>query len=371
MKTLKLQRPSDFHTHLRSPAQVGEKLFRMIVALNCAHYRYVVVEPNTYLDKNKPERHIETADDLVKYRKLVSAALPEQDPSTPLFLIKLTPKTTPRIIRDADDAGCIGVKLYPEGVTTGSQHGGVSDFHSKQLYRCLEYLEEQDLVFQIHPEMPKTFCLEREHSFHDVLTEYAKRFPKLRIFVEHITDRRTLELVQELRHDQGARVYGTITGHHLRLTLDNVLGQVDHHCWPCAKFPEDRDALVSWALPRSSCGVEKFLISITDSAPHEWQTKHGVSCACAGVFNPAHIAIPWLVTLAHERKTPTETLETFWAFNGMKAYQLKPLSKYLITLVQKPWVVPGSFGTGHGCYSGEKITPFLARETLPWQIATT
>jgi dihydroorotase len=332
----------------------------MIVTMNCAHYRYVVVEPNTFLDKNKPEHHIETDEDFVNYRYMVYKALPDKCPCMPLFLIKLTPKTTPSMIHDAYQAGAIGVKLYPEGVTTGSTHGGVSNFSSRKTYKCLEYLQEKNLVFQIHPEMPKTFCLSREHLFRDVLTQYAKDFPRLRIFVEHMTDRRMPVHIGHLQGEYGACIFGTITGHHLRLTLDNVLGQVDHHCWPCAKFPEDRDGLVGWA----TAGNDR-IISITDSAPHRWQDKHDVLCGCAGVFNPAHIAIPSVVEVFEQQGAGGfETLDKFTSQNGLVAYGLSQSKDDTITLVKKNWEVPMRYGFGRGT-----ITPFRAGQKLTWQIA--
>ena len=48
-----MRRPSDFHTHLRSTAEIGKKAFEMVVRLNTAFYKYVIVEPNTYLDPGK------------------------------------------------------------------------------------------------------------------------------------------------------------------------------------------------------------------------------------------------------------------------------------------------------------------------------
>lgn len=357
-------RPSDFHTHIRSPAQVGERCFRFLVRMNCTHYRYVVIEPNAYLKKSDPKRHIETVDDLVKYRKLVLSVLgSEPHASVPRFLIKLTPKTTPGMIRDAAAAGCIGAKLYPEGVTSGSHVGGVSDFYSRSLYSCLETLQELRLAFQIHPEMPHTFCLEREHLFHRVLKRYVRDFKELRIFVEHITDRRTLSLVEGL-YQMGYPISGTITGHHLELTLDNVLGRNENHCWPCAKYPEDRSELREAA----TSGIRN-IISITDSAPWKWAAKHPTrvvppmnGCACAGVFNPAKIAILRLVEI-FEASGKLDRLPCFWANNGLDAYRLGQAPNDEITVVEAPWQVPLRYDSGSGT-----ITPFLAGSTLKYQI---
>lgn len=369
MNTKTLRRPSDFHSHFRSPAQIGQTAFELVVRKNAVHYRYVVAEPNTYLDATARSRHIETARDVIAYRKLFGKPLQkEAHPSTVLFLIKITPRTTPAIIREAKDAGVVGGKMYPEGVTSGSHIGGVEDFFAPSILASLETMQELDLVFQIHPERPHTFSLDREVRFHDVLTEYVSRFPRLRIFVEHITDRRTLRLVEAL-HMVAGRVFGTITGHHLRLTLDDVLGNVNNHCWPCAKYPEDRDALVEAAL----CAPH-WLLSITDSAPWKWSAKHphfiksatgpapDNGCGCAGVFNPAEVAIPWLVQ--RFRGELPEKLESFWACNGVAAYGLIQHADDRITLKDVPWQVPQGYLGGR-----DRITPFMAAQGLDWQLS--
>jgi dihydroorotase len=360
MKRLKIPRPSDFHTHLRSIAQVGSRCFRWLVRMNCSHYRYVVVEPNTFLDADDPAHHIETVDDLVHYRDMVLDAIPEGCHCEPLFLIKLTPKTTPRIIDDAADAGCIGLKLYPEGVTVGSEHGGVSDFFSRQMYRCLERALERDLILQEHPEMPHTFCMQREWIYHQVLDHHARDFPGLRIFIEHVTDRRTIDLAVRLRQKYGAKIFVSITGHHLRMTLDDVLGRVDGHCWPCAKEPLDRDMLARAAMDGTD-----WIISITDSAPWKYKMKHLVERACAGIFNPAHIAIPNVVELFENRRGlgNLKPLIQFTSHNGLSAYGLKQDEDDTITLVRSPLTVPKRYDTGGGL-----ITPFMAGKTIDWSI---
>lgn len=263
------------------------------------------------------------------------------------------------MISEAAEAGCIGLKLYPEGVTVGSEHGGVLNFTSRQICRCLERAQEENLVLQEHPEFPGMFCLNREYSYGHILRHHAKEFPKLRIFVEHITDRRTIELVHDLRQS-GALVFGTITGHHLEITLDNVLGQVNHHCWPCAKYPEDRARLRETALSGSP-----YFLSITDSAPHKWRTKHPLDggCGCAGVFNPAEIAIPHLVQL-FETANRLDTLEAFTSGNGLAAYRIANQDENdTITLVRQPWQVPRRYDSGGGT-----VTPFKAGKPLQWQI---
>lgn len=355
-RTFKSRRSCDFHTHLRSPAEIGRKAFEMVVRLNTAHYRYVVVEPNTFLDPETPEHHIENASDIDRYRLQVENVPERNTNCTILYLIKITPRTTPQIVREALDVGAIGGKLYPDGVTNNSE-GGVTDFHSHQLYDCFSVLEERNAILQEHPEMPGEFSMRREWKYGEVILRHAGAFPGLRIFAEHLTDRRSLSLLEL------PNVFGTITGHHLKLTLDDVLGCNENHCRPNAKEPEDRDELQSLAL-----SAYRKIISITDSAFHKWWRKHLLSCACAGVFNPAEIALPWLVTFFDSRSS-LHTFEKFASLNGCAAYGLKPPGNNdIIEFVREPTNVREMYFADKGM--SEAVIPFLAGETLTWRIQT-
>jgi dihydroorotase len=354
MQTRKILRPSDFHSHLRSIAEIGEKAFEMVVLLNTQLYKYVVAEPNTYLDPSKPEHHIETAEDVERYRDYVERA--KCPTCTVLYLIKITPRTTPEIVEAALNVGAIGGKLYPDGVTNNSE-GGVTDFHSGQLYDCFGVLQERNAILQEHPELPGEFSMRREWRYGEVIRRHADAFPGLRIFAEHLTDRRSLPLLEL------PNVYGTITGHHLKLTLDDVLGCNEHHCRPNAKEPEDCEELISVAIS----GHWK-VISITDSAFHKWWRKHLLPCGCAGVFNPAEVALPWLVTL-FEKRGFGHTLEDFTSINGRRAYRLAlPDKDDCIEFIQEPMKVPEMYFAERGLEN--VVIPFLAGETLPWRIAS-
>lgn len=78
-----------------------------------------------------------------------------------------------------------------------------------------------------------------EERFLPQLVKLHKRFPALRIVLEHATTRAAVEVVKSL----GDTVACTITAHHLALTVDDWAGQSFHFCKPVAKFPDDRKAL--------------------------------------------------------------------------------------------------------------------------------
>lgn len=74
----------------------------------------------------------------------------------------------------------------------------------------------------------------------------ARKYPTLRITIEHVTDRRTLNLVHQLPN-----VAASITAHHLELTLDDVIGdgiRPHNYCKPIAKRELDRAALQDAAM---------------------------------------------------------------------------------------------------------------------------
>lgn len=212
------------------------------------------------------------------------------DPSiTYLMSLYLHPSITPDTIRAAKKAGVAGVKSYPAGVTTNSS-SGVVDYES--FYPVFEAMEEEDMVLNLHGEAPPTppgnvadeqiTVLNAEAAFLPTLLSLHRRFPKLRIVLEHCTTAAAVDAVRKC----GPNVVGTITAHHLFLIIDDWAGDPINFCKPVAKSPGDRVAL----LKAATDGSGKFFFG-SDSAPHLLSAKKGLSdgglgagkCA-AGVF---------------------------------------------------------------------------------------
>jgi dihydroorotase len=182
---------------------------------------------------------------------------------------------TPETIVQAASEGITGVKSYPAGVTTNSS-SGVIDY--SVFYPIFAEMERQNLILNLHGEVPSRddiTVLNAEERFLPTLFDLHKRFPKLRIILEHCTTAAAIDAVRSC----GSTVAGTITAHHLSIIVDSWAGDPFCFCKPVAKTPADRDAL----LRASVSGDPKFFFG-SDSAPHPVTAKRGGDKVAAGVF---------------------------------------------------------------------------------------
>lgn len=350
MRTLTIRQPDDFHLHLRQ----GD-ILRRVLRYSADVFARAVVMPNTvppilewsdamlYRDEIRLITQVFEADEQLPLNLRRFAKF------QPLMAIKLTPETTPEVIRAAADVA-VAAKLYPDGVTTNSA-GGVRDFDDlTDLYPTFEAMEEAGMVLCIHGELPGVDIMRRERLFLPVLQTLAGSFPTLRIVLEHISNALTVGVVEELPKNVAA----TITAHHLVLTLDDVIGdaglQPHHYCKPIAKTKYDRHTLVQAA----TSGNPKFFFG-SDSAPHELGNKecnHGA----AGVFS-APVAMP-LLAQVFDVAGALDKLEDFTSRFGAEFYGLE-LNQDTIMLAEEPWQVPDYF---------HAIVPLWAGKQLNWRV---
>lgn len=337
---IRIRRPDDFHVHFRR----GDML-RLVVPHTASQFSRALVMPNT----TPPVR---TADDVARYRReILDAAGPE---FTPLMTIKLLPETTPDTIRVAKGAGVVAAKLYPQAVTHNADDGVPLEGFPVTVADALGAMEEAGMVLSIHGERPRVYYADREDRFLPLLDRLVQAYPRLRVVVEHITTEAAVRTVRRLPDTVAA----TITVHHLLITGDHVLGELDgrtairphFYCLPVAKRPEDRDALVSAAVS----GDPSFFFG-SDSAPHPLHMKE---CAegCGGIFT-APVALPLLVDL-FEGQRATDRLENFVSQFGAAFYGL-PLNEGSVEFIREPWTVPDRYGD---------VVPFRAGNALAWRV---
>jgi dihydroorotase len=327
---LTLDSPLDMHLHLREGAMLA-----LVAPLSAAHFAGGVIMPNLVPPVDSLER-------LDAYRAAVAAACASH-PFAPYMTLFFRPYDEATL--SAARARIIGVKLYPEGVTTNSA-GGVRDLEAAEA--TLAIMERLGIPLLVHGES-HGFVLDREAEFLPTYAHLARRFPRLTIVMEHITTAAAVALL-----DAHENLFATVTLHHLLITLDDVAGgllQPHLFCKPIAKRPEDRAALLAAALrphPKLMLG--------SDSAPHPISRKEAAGCA-AGVFS-APVLLPLLADL-FARHDALGSLQAFVSDNARRIYAVEPPPRR-ITLADTPWRVPERYG---------EVVPFCAGQELAWSVA--
>lgn len=324
-----LESPLDMHLHLRE----GDML-RLVAPLSARTFAGAVIMPNLVPP-------VDNASRLDAYRSAVIEAVGGEafEPYMTLFF-----RSYALAELEAVRTRIIGVKLYPAGVTTNSE-AGVRALQEAE--STLEVMQELDIPLLVHGESAG-FVLDREAEFMTMFEHLARRFPRLRIVMEHITTREAVTFL-----DRYPNVFATVTLHHLMLTLDDVVGglMAPHlFCKPIPKRADDRDALLDAAL-----SAHPKLMFGSDSAPHPRDDKECTGCA-AGVFT-APIALAMLVELFDEQGA-LENLQAFVSGNARRVYGLDPLPKR-VSFVKEPAVVPSQYGP---------VVPFGAGRTVAWRL---
>jgi dihydroorotase len=344
MTTLRMQRPDDWHVHLRDgPALTA------VARFTAERFGRAIIMPNL-----KPA--ITTTALAAAYRTRILAALEPRVRFEPLMTLYLTDDTPPVEIDRAKESGFVhGVKLYPAGATTHSA-AGVTNI--RRVDAALARMAEVGMPLLVHGETPgpEIDVFDRESHFIDtVLGPLLERLPTLKVVFEHITTARAVEFVR------GARggVAATITPQHLLHNRNALFAggiRPHYYCLPILKRERDRLALVDAA----TSGNPRFFLG-TDSAPHERATKEN-ECGCAGMFT-AHAAIE-LYAEAFDQVGRLERLEGFASHHGADFYGLRRHPE-IITLIKEPWVSPASYEFGGGT-----LVPYRSGEPVAWRLAT-
>ncbi len=340
---LTLIQPDDWHLHLRDGAALATT-----VAHSAKQFARAIVMPNL-------KTPITTTELAMAYRDRILAAIPDGLAFSPLMTLYLTDDTSIEVIKRAgNNKHIVALKLYPAGATTHSA-SGVTDIECT--YSILEEMIEFDMPLLIHGEVtdPSIDVFDREKIFIERhLEPLTRRYPELKIVLEHITTKDAVEYVEEGDETLAA----TITPHHLLLNRNAMLvGGIHphHYCLPVLKREVHRQALVKAA----TSGNPKFFLG-TDSAPHDTSSKES-GCGCAGIYS-AHAALE-LYTEIFEAAGALDKLEGFASFHGADFYGL-PRNKESISLVKRPWVCPESYQFGEEGV----LRPFRAGEALDWTL---
>jgi len=228
--SITLNSPLDMHLHLRD-----EEMLKTVAPLSSRDFAGAIIMPNLVPPVDSKEA-------LLAYRERINSAIGD-DTFTPYMTLFFKPTYTKEFLESLKDE-LVAIKLYPAGITTNSE-GGLSGFDVDELRPTLDAMADLNIPLCVHGET-NGFVMDREAEFVSIYEMLATNFPKLKIIMEHITTKASVEAL-----DKFENLYATITLHHLLITLDDVAGgmlQPHLFCKPIAKRPEDREALRKVAL---------------------------------------------------------------------------------------------------------------------------
>ncbi len=326
---MQLTAPLDMHLHLRD----GEML-NNIAKSSANTFSGAIIMPNLVPP-------VSTKKEVIAYKERIMKAIGDEK-FTPYMTLFFKPSYDKAFLESVRDE-ITAIKLYPAGITTNSE-GGVSGFDVEELRPALEAMSELDIPLCVHGET-NGFVMDREAEFVSIYEKLASAFPKLKIIMEHITTKASVEAL-----DKFENLYATITLHHLLITLDDVAGgMLKPHlfCKPIAKRPEDREALLKVAL-----SAHPKVMFGSDSAPHPKHAKESCGCA-AGVFT-APMALQVLAELFENEHASLENLQAFVSGNAQNIYGITPLDK-TVTLEKKKFKVPSDYNGVVPMYADEEI----------------
>ncbi len=341
-------RPFDSHVHFRK----GDML-KAVVPSTVRQCWGAVVMPNTA----KPHVFAPQIARIYKGEILEAAGAD----FTPVMTGYLTPETNPKLVeRGFKDGDWAAMKVYPPGATTNSDEG----VPGRDLpdHPALPTMQRIKMPLLLHPEVNRideevVDPYDREKEFIAILTEIRRRYPRLRISVEHVTSAQMARFVTDWGDPE--LLTCTVTAHHLlrdRRDLHEDGWQPHLFCYPILKRKEDKEALRELATHGYP-----FVSAGTDSAPHPTHAKER-ACGCAGGVFTAH-AMTQLYAQAFDEMGRLDKLEDFLCVNGPRFYRLLP-KRGRIGLEKGSWKVDAMITVG----DGTKIRPFGYHEDPEKQV---
>ncbi|MDO7252606.1 dihydroorotase [Helicobacter cappadocius] len=336
MEEIVLKDPLDMHLHLRE----GEML-KNIIEYTTSQFAGAVVMPNLTTPITTTELALQYGEEITSNSK--------HKTFKPFLTLYITDSINEEELKYAKNKGIKILKIYPKGATTNSENG-LNEILTPHMLKICDIAENMGFILSIHGET-NGFSMDREYQFGKIFAKLAQDFPKLKIVIEHMSDHRSIELLETYPN-----IYATLTLHHITMTLDDMLGgalNAHRFCKPILKTPKDRDMLLNLALnahPKVSFG--------SDSAPHLEKNKLKDSAA-AGIFSSPMILCA-LATL-FEKHNKLENLQAFISNNAKKIYNINDLQPKEIRLCKKHSWVPTQIKLIQN-----NIIPFNAGALLEW-----
>ncbi|CRH01194.1 dihydroorotase, putative [Plasmodium relictum] len=353
LESLYIPIADDMHCHLRQ----DDMLNFTVNALKKGGCNRVLVMPNT-------TPIISTCEDAKNYKKELMKYDNTIDYLMTLYLNKKTDEND--ILNNYKECNFQGIKIYPSNVTTNSKEGIKT---LDPYYKIFHTLEKLNKSLHIHCEEPNINPLYAERNYLDHIHDLAVKFPHLKIVLEHISTVDTINIIKKFQN-----LAGSITPHHLYLTIDDVVNlneydfsidnvsiekyvkNVYNYCKPVPKTVEDKMALcnvIKEDFPRIFLG--------SDSAPHYKNLKNDPH------FKPGIYTQPFLLSyLSHifNKFDSLDKLENFACKNAARFLNLKEKTlnegELAIFIEKKEFKIPNE-------YFG--VIPFLSDQKIDFTIS--
>ncbi|WP_422667251.1 dihydroorotase [Buchnera aphidicola] len=342
-KKITIIKPDDWHVHLRENTMLSK-----VINYTGIFYERAIIMPNL-------ENPIINCKQSINYRKQILQAQSNHVKFQPLMTCYLTDFTKSKELEIGFNKKIfIAAKLYPKNSTTNSQIG-IKNINN--IYSILEIMEKIGMPLLIHGEETdhNIDIYDREAKFLETTLEpIQKKFPSLKIVLEHITTKESVDYVIERNSPYLA---ATITPHHLILNRNHMFENGINpylYCLPILKRKIHQTALRN----AISSGNKSFFLG-SDTAPHYYKNKINIT-GCAGIFNaPSSLLI---YATVFEEMQALQHFQSFCSENGPKFYNL-PINEKTITLIRKPHKIIDQIKIGKNT-----IIPFLAGQILNWSI---
>lgn len=331
-----LDSPLDMHIHLREGA-----ILEAVLPHSARNFSAALVMPNLKNPIDSTKKALDYKNAILDSSKNTSFL--------PIMSLYLTQNLTREELKKAHKSNIKILKLYPKGATTGSENG-ISEILDNKTLEIFEIAQDLGFILSIHGES-NGFCLEREAEFGIIFSEIARNFPRLKIIMEHLSDKRSIALLEA-----HSNLFATLTLHHIALDLDCVLGGAlnpHYFCKPMLKTPKDREALLNLALNAH----EKVSFG-SDSAPHLESAKMR---GAAGIFS-APVLLPKLCEIFEAHKK-LENLQKFISDNARKIYDLSQIPPKKINLTRSKHTFPSEIQA-----QNESIKIIFGGEKAKWKI---
>ncbi|QCI25541.1 dihydroorotase [Buchnera aphidicola (Sitobion avenae)] len=343
VKKIKIKKPDDWHVHLRD-----NNILNKVIKYTGKFYKRAIIMPNL----NNPITNCLKG---ISYRNRILNAMHVNYEFQPLMTCYLTRSTIPQELELGFSKKIfIAAKFYPDCSTTNSKTGikKISDITS-----VLECMERIGMPLLIHGEeiCQNIDIYDREAKFIEkTLDPLRNKFPKLKIVLEHITTKESIEYIKKSDFNY---LSATITPHHLILNRNDMFSggiQPYLYCLPILKKYTHQIAL----RKAISKGDKHFFLG-SDTAPHFHKNKINIF-GCAGIFNAPSSLLSYVEVF--EEMNALKHLESFCSKNGPKFYNM-PINKETITIVKKPCRIVKRINVGK-----DVIIPFLSGKTLRWSL---